>query len=239
MTFPFRPVFAAIVLTTACLLASGCSSGGLSSGGEVPGNTSASMAADEGVTAMLVTAMSPARVDRAAIGDLLSAPGFTVWGTVAGPGGPPIKGQPALPSRGRLHRHPRPGGDDLPKVLIGATGFAVPLAVVPRGLAVHLNPSLVFCRSAPHPVHLMRGERELQALAAYLARGAHRLGPGYLVTARPVSRDGEEDIRVGGAAGGFLPPVPRVTLGVAAEQFGNNHWQTPRNCPVPHLGSYT
>jgi hypothetical protein len=78
-------------------------------------------------------------------------------------------------------------------------------------------------------VHLVRGEGELQALPAHRTPRADRLGVYDLFSPGPVRRDREEDVRIGGAAGRGLPPVPpRRSLGTLAEQFSYNHEQTPQ-----------
>jgi len=63
-------------------------------------------------------------------------------------------------------------------------------------LSAHAQLTLVFCGAAPHSVHLARGQRKLQALAAHPAPGTDFLRPGNLVPARPVRRDRKEKLRV-------------------------------------------
>jgi hypothetical protein len=104
-------------------------------------------------------------------------------------------------------------------------------------LSAHVQAALVFGGAAPDPVHLPGGQRELEALAAHPASGAHFLGPGYLVPARPARGDREEKLRVRLQAGGRLPPVaplpPRRPSLVG--YLGNDHKQTPESVlSYPH-----
>jgi hypothetical protein len=100
--------------------------------------------------------------------------------------------------------------------------------IITRLLAVDLDTTFFLCRPAPHPVRLVRGKRELQALAAHLALGAYRLGPCDLFLTGPERRHRKEHIRIGGTAGRGLPPVASCfPLSKLAEQLGNKHEQLP------------
>jgi hypothetical protein len=99
---------------------------------------------------------------------------------------------------------------------------AVPAGLGPRGPprvpAVTLVPlslpfpadvqlALVLGSPAPDPVHLVRRQGVLQALAAHPAGAADLLRPCYLPSPRPVRADREEQLRIRLQAGGGSPPV--------------------------------
>lgn len=83
------------------------------------------------------------------------------------------------------------------------------VALIPLSLkfAADVQLALVLRRPAPDPVHLVRRQGVLQALAAYPAAGADRLRPCYLTRPRPVPANREEQLRIRLQAGGRAPPV--------------------------------
>ena len=88
--------------------------------------------------------------------------------------------------------------------------WAPAVTLVPFPARVQL--ALVFGGTAPYPVHLVRGQRVLKALAAHPAGRADRLRPGYLPGPRPVGGHREEQLRIRLQAGGRPPPVAPFLL---------------------------
>ena len=84
---------------------------------------------------------------------------------------------------------------------------AVTLVPLALPLAAHVQQALVLRGPAPDPVHLVRRQGVLQALAAHPAGAADRLRPFYLASPRPVRGDWEEQLWIRLQAGGRAPPV--------------------------------